>query len=346
MSKLDEASILESIFAISLSTLISNGEIDRASIGKIRSIVEPKLFAQAYSSYLVSDQFEVKKGQNPSDSFTVRLTIDLTSKDFNTQYDMLYSRSSEVGNINQKISSLISDIQTSIYRLKLVDLRNDFLYNDQNENVTFSVISNGNSQITDSMISGSVEVRAETSSSDGNQTVFDQSIPYNVKLIAPVRNETNPYNIISFLSRSMSLNWKDMEKYSYLLRPALSNSERIKRHELLIKMYNEMASKMIASQVDVNSRVYDFLYKAMYTNEMSDFIHHRDNIPVQSFDAIKSSVKMGVTAVGRNITFIDRNNGVPMFRLRANIRQLPAEELTFSLETTVGLNHKLNTLVK
>jgi hypothetical protein len=351
MAKINEGDVMEGLFAITIAVLLAEGRVDKGDINKIRSSIEPRLFATGRFEYPVAKNKKVQKSNNPADLFNVNLVVRLKEASvtgaYGKEYQMKYSKTSDIGNIGRKLDTLIESAMPSrsSYAKKLFQARDQFLENNKGETVTFNVVADGIAgESSGGAVKGDVTVEIEAESTKGRSKIFSETIPFSLKSESVTVANLSPYNGMLNIAKAFGLKWKDVSKYDFLKQKAISSAEKKKRFELIQKMYDELKKMIIQNKVNISARAFNFLQDAIFGKDLADVVDMQKGvvkeITYEYFSKLKSTTKLTVASEGKNIVFRDSKNNVPIFQLRVKLRPPPANEAKFYLEVGKGIYRK------
>lgn len=202
--KLNEGDVMEGIFAICLADLFAHNNIDKGRVNRIRRRIDPELFRDGRFS---EEVWRVKDG-SPKDNVGVTLNMRLkynsTNMAFGSNYEPLYNSSSDIGNLDKKIGTLISYTNT-YYRSMLQRVKDSYLKNNQSDEVSIVVDADGIAgESSGGNIKGDLQVRVTI---NGEQQM-NQTMNFSLKSGSKTLANLSPYNgMMDVLSRfGVSLN--------------------------------------------------------------------------------------------------------------------------------------------
>ncbi|MFZ9885651.1 MAG: hypothetical protein ACO3ON_09390, partial [Ilumatobacteraceae bacterium] len=147
MAKLNEGDVIEGIFTIGLSLYIAYGKIDKNKLNKIRTTIDPMLFASGRVQQFVAKNITRQLPKKPADIFNVgfemRLKPESVSGAFGKTYQVLYESSKDVGDIDNKINQLVRSIENTRFGKQAQSAIDQFLKNNKSELVDFIVVADG-----------------------------------------------------------------------------------------------------------------------------------------------------------------------------------------------------------
>ena len=112
MAKLNEGDVMEGVFAICLAELFANDRINKSDVNKWRRQIDPSIFRNGRAEIVIRE-FKAGKPQDQIKvTLIVRLKYESTNMAFGPNYEPLYEKSSDIGNIDRKINNLITFTNT------------------------------------------------------------------------------------------------------------------------------------------------------------------------------------------------------------------------------------------
>lgn len=348
MAKFNEGDIIEGIFAIVVAFLISNGRVSKDDVNALRVKIEPSVFATGRFTYDVAKNARKKKVGKPADNFNVTVSIRLKTARvfgaFGEEYRMLYQRSEDIGNIDQKIESLIENANPakSDFAKRLMKIRNDFLNNDEDQIVNFHVIADGISgESSGGDIKGDVVVNIEVIEGNERKSVSKETIPFSIKSESTTISNLSPYNGMINLANTFGIKWNDTEKYLYLRQNAFSDAEKKKKIKLTEKMYSELKTKILATP-NLNDKIYAFLKKSLFGSDLASVVDvgrkEVKEITHEYFDYLVKNVKLKAIRSGPNLLFVEERSRTPIFQLRLRFTAGIKADAKLLLELRQGIH--------
>ena len=346
MSKLNEANILEGIFAIIVGSTLAQGRPDRSLINSTRSLVEPFMFSSGKFNGSIVENAKRERGSNPPDYFSVQLNLVLSPLDKQTnlygkEYSMLYDSSREIGFLNEKINELIDQVQPSKSKqmMSLLKQRDEFLNNKEQEDVTFIVTADGgNIQFRQTELFGSINISVNAESDGSSENVMNQSMFFNVQTRMEEPNKLRPYEAIVEIANTFGAPFKKIDKYNFIKQKTDTPVENNMKYNLYKKMLRELSIDMSQNKINISKRAISFLESVIFGGFLNDVIEVRRNTLIGVGPDIfgKMNGNMNVSVNGNEFVFKDSR--YPLFRMRFEFRQIPAE-VKFTLE---GISHGLD----
>lgn len=248
--KLNEGDVMEGIFAICLADLFAHDRIDKTRVNAIRRQIDPELFRDGRFSKEVWRVQDGSPADNVGVTLNLRLKYNSTNMAFGSNYEPLYNSSSDIGNIDQKISTLVSFTNT-YYRGMLQRVKDSYLKNNQPDEVKIVVDADGIAgESSGGNIKGDLEVRVTIN----GIPQMDKKMTFSLKSGSKTLANLSPYNgIMDVISRfGVQLNSADNTKFRTVLGEQLAQArtpaeKRMKIdliHELYDKTLTELASNV------------------------------------------------------------------------------------------------------
>lgn len=348
MAKFNEGDIIEGIFAIVVAYMLSNGRVSKDDVNALRVKIEPSVFATGRFTYDIAKNARKKKPARPADNFNVSVSIRLKPARvfgaFGEEYRMFYARSEDIGNIDQKIDSLIenADPTKSDFARRLMKIRNDFLNNDEDQTINFNVIADGISgESSGGDIKGDVVVNIEVIGSNDKKSILRETVPFSVKSESTTISNLGPYNGMMNLAKTFDIKWNDAEKYSYLKQNALSDAEKKKKIKLTEKMFSELKTKILATP-NINNKLYAFLKKSLFGSDLASIVDvgrkEVKEITHDYFDYLVKNVKLKAVRSGPNLLFVEERSRTPIFQLRLRFTTGIKADAKLLLELRQGIH--------
>jgi hypothetical protein len=354
MSKLNEGDVVEGVFAIGLSLFIAEGEINKTKLNKLRLEIEPEMFTKGRFTHTIAKNVTRKSGSYPADMFTVVVEIRLKpssvvgafGKDYNKIY---YSKSKDIGKIDDKINEMIKSVTTSAYSAKVKKLVNTFLQNNKKEKVTFVITADGIAgEASGGEVKGDVLLNVYGEIKGKRTLIKGGSIPFSLKSGSVTVANLSPYRGMVDIAKAMEIDWNGEKKYERLAKPFSGAAEMKAKFGLIVKMYDELKKEVVKKSKaggsqgkKFTSNCFDFLGKSIFGSDLATVVDIQENkvkeITPEYFEILKSRVEFQIEAKGNNLVFNDKKSGKPIFQIRTKLRPPPANEAKFYLEVGKGI---------
>ena len=354
MPKLNEGDVVEGLFAIGLSLFIAEGAINKTKLNKIRLEIEPDMFLKGKFTHTVAKNVIRKSGPHPPDMFTVVVEIRLKASSvvgaFGKDYDKIYySKSKDIGNIDDKIDQMIKSINTSMYSARVKKLVNTFLQNNKKEKVTFVITADGISgESSGGEVKGDVLLNVYGEIKGKRTLIKGGSIPFSLKSGSVTVANLSPYRGMLDIAKALDIDWDGEKKYQRLAKSFSGETEQRAKFTLIVKMYEELKKEMVKKSKaggsqgkKFTSNCFDFLGKSIFGSDLATVVDIQENkvkeITPEYFEVLKNKVEFEIEEKGNNLVFNDKKSGKTIFQIRTKLRKPPANEAKFYLEVGKGI---------
>ena len=350
MAKLNEGDVLEGIFTIGIGLYLADGKIDKAKLNKVRTQIDPKIFATGKVKHeLVKDLMRCKPGK-PPDFFNVniemRLKAESTSMAYGGEYAILYKSSKDIGNIDKKIDQLITHMHGSNFTQRIKSAVDYFLDNNVGEIVTFNVIADGIAgESTGGAVKGDVTLEVYATRKGSTKKIISGALPFSIKSESVTVANLSPYKGMLAIANSMNIKWDAEIKYARLTKPFKGDTEQAAKFKMIESLYqdlkNEIKKKAAANPLQFTKNAMEFFSISVFGIDLADVIDIKQSgikeITVEYFEKLKKNVVLTVEERGLNLVFIDIKTNSPIFQIRTKLRPPPANEAKFYLEAGKGV---------
>jgi len=347
MAKLNEGDVIEGIFTIGLSLYIAYGKIDKNKLNKIRTGIDPIMFANGRVRQFVAKNITRQLPKKPADIFNVgfemRLKPESVSGAFGKSYQVLYESSKDVGDIDNKINQLVRSIENTRFGKQAQSAIDEFLKNNKPEIVDFIVVADGIAgESSGGEIKGDVTLDVYVKTKATNKKIHRMSIPFSLKSGSVTVANLSPYNGMLSIAAGLGIKWDAKEKYVRLAKPFSGPKEQKEKFRLIQLMYSDLQKeiKSISNSGTFTKNAFSFLRKSIFGSDLANVVDIRGGqikeITVEYFDALTKITKLDIESKGNNIVFINKQTKVPIFQLRTKLRK-EANEAKFYLEVGSGI---------
>lgn len=350
MAKINEGDVIEGIFTIALSLYIAYGKVDKNLLNKIRTQIDTKMFSTGRFMHKVVENHKRQKPNKLPDLFNVNFEMRLKPQSvqgaFDKEFQVLYSSSKDIGNIDKKIDQLIKAINTASFAKKANDAVNYFLDNKKSDIATFTVVADGIAgESSGGAIKGDVTLEVYATEKGVQKKIAGGSIPFSLKSESITVANLSPYNGMLNLAEAMHIKWDAKEKYKRLSKPFIGPTEQKAKFEMISSMYDELSDLILlqSKTVSFSKNAFDFLGKSIFGDDLADVVDVQSSavkeITVSYFEMLKQNITLSVQRKGKNIVFTDSKTKVPIFKLRTKL--IPrSNEAKFYLEVGKGIYAK------
>lgn len=348
MAKLNEGDVIEGIFCIAIGLYIAHGQVSKQELNKIRAKVDTSMFNSGRFKYSVAKNLKRKHKNKPVDIFNVSIEMRLKSEQsvkgaFGKEFDVLYKKSKDVGNIDKKITQLIASISNASYISKINKAINSFLDNNFGEVVEFVVVADGVAgESTGGEIKGDITISIYAQRKTAKKKILSEEIPFSLKSESVTVANLSPYEGMLSIAKALGIKWDAKEKYIQLTKKATTNAEKNQKFKLINLMYKELKQEISkkSSSAKFSNDAFEFLSKSIFGRDLADVIDIRSGgvkeITKEYFDNMQKTTKLIVEERGNNLVFLDKKDSTPIFQLRTKLRPPPANEAKFYLEVGAG----------
>lgn len=354
MPKLNEGDVVEGLFCIGLGLFIAHDEISKKELNKIRLKIEPQMFTTGRFEYVIASNVRKKSGTHPPDYFTVVIEIRLKPSSvvgaFGKEYDKLYySKSKDIGAIDDKVDQMIDSIKSSAYSTKVKALIDRFLQNNKKENVTFVVTADGIAgEASGGEVKGDVVLNVYGQTKGRRTLIKGGTIPFSLKSGSVTVANLSPYKGMVDIAKAMGIDWDGEKKYERLSKPFSGAAEMKAKFQMIVKMYDELKKEVVkkskgggSANKKFTNDCFDFLGKSIFGSDLATVVDIQENkvkeITPEYFEKLKQSVDLVIESKGNNLVFLDKKSKNPIFQIRTKLRPPPANEAKFYLEVGKGI---------
>lgn len=345
MAKLNEGYVIEGIFTIALALHIAYGKIEKPVLNKIRTKIDPKMFHSGRVNYTIAKDIKRQKGKEPPDYFTVGVQLEVKTEKagaaFGKDFNVLYKKARDIGNLNKKIDNLLRGFISSSARRKIDGAINKFLLDNTGQLMTFIVVSEGaEGEKSGGTIKGDVKLVVYGQAGKGNRKrLLGLAVPFSLKSDSATVGNLSPYYGMLGLASALGVKWKGVEKYARLNQRFTTPAEKLAKRALIIEMFSELKEEVIkASKAPGFSKnAFKFLHTGVFGSDMADVINIGaagfHEISADYFDRLSKDTTLVAEEKGNNLMFIDKKTRATIFYVRAKV----AAQTKFYLEVGRGI---------
>lgn len=350
MPKLNEGDVIEGIFTIALSLYLAYGKVDKQLLNKIRAQVDTKMFSTGRFKYTVVENHKKKKGNNPFDIFNVTFEMRLKPQSvqgaFDKDFEVMYKKSGDVGNIDKKIDQLIKNIENASFSRRAGAAVDYFLNNNTTDVVTFNVVADGIAgESSGGALKGDVTLEVYATKQGSSQRIISGSLPFSLKSESVTVANLSPYNGMVDIAKALGVKWDGAEKYNRLSKPFKGPVEQKAKFEMITNMYGDLTDAILkeSRSPSFSKKAFGFLGASIFGDDLADVVDIQSTtvkeITTEYFNTLKDSVTLAVKLNGKNLVFSDAKTNTPIFQLRTKLRE-EANEAKFYLEVGKGIYAK------
>jgi hypothetical protein len=327
MSKLTEADILESIFAIIIGSVVSKGRADKSDVNAARAIIEPTLFSSGKYEGIITKDAKREKGSSPPDIFNVSLSISTRPQRTQQKNRILYNSASEIGNLNDKINELI--VLSSPFKMpqvaRILKARDEYLNNSKEEGITFAITADG--ATGDDVVNGSITVSMQAQVAEEEpESVLTETLTFTLRTSQEDPKNIETYNTMVSIAEALELKWKNIADYNDIKKKAVTGAEKQKRGQILRDMCDDLLKMIAQNKVDASRRIYEFLRLA---DSLVDYVSPQARKQLEEIEELQRTTVLYASSSGRNINIRDTKKNKIYFTLKTVPK---SGEIEFRLE--------------
>ena len=344
MAKLNEGDVIEGIFSIAIAQLFAYGRIDKAKLNTLRTKIDPSMFSTGRFTTTVREYSD----GNPEDKIKVVLTVRLkpssVSEAFGPNYELLYKKSSDVGNINQKIDQLVSQTNTN-YTRKIETIKNNFLKNNQSDTVNINIIADGIAgESSGGAIKGDIDVKVIINGKES----MDDKLSFSLKSGSKTLANLSPFNGMMDVVSRFGITLKDRKKYEELLGKTLASArtsaEKRMKVELIEQLYGEIKNglKTKSGTTQFTNAAFKLFKDSAFGSDLAEVVDINKTkikeMNVASIDKLQQSgEKVKCMISGNNMKFLVKNKELFQMRFKKRAEEIgrndyAIKELKFYIE--------------
>jgi hypothetical protein len=163
---------------------------------------------------------------------TVRLKPASVSGAFGPNYELLYKSSRDIGNIDQKINQLVSQMNTN-YAKRIETIKNNFLKNNKSDNVDIAIIADGIAgESSGGAIKGDIDVKVTI---NGIESMNDK-LSFSLKSGSKTLANLSPFNGMMDVVSRFGVSLKDKKKYQEALGRTLVSARTSEEKRMKVKL--------------------------------------------------------------------------------------------------------------
>ena len=255
MAKLNEGDVIEGIFALALAEIFAYGDIDKTRLNKARTKIEPEMFKDGRYDVVIRDTLGKGRGFKtksfPPDIFTVKLILRLKPKSvegaYGKDYNVLFKKSKDIGNIDAKINAMIKHAKG--FKSKLLKIRDKYLKNNRADKVTFEIFADG---IAGETSGGKIKADIDLRIFANGKKQADLHIPYSLKSGSKTLSNLSPYKGLMEMMDKFGLEYVYEDEFAGNLGPggALERAKTPAQKKAKVQMLTDMYDGFIEGMED------------------------------------------------------------------------------------------------
>lgn len=344
MAKLNEGDVIEGIFSIAIAQLFAYGEINKSKINSLRTKIDPAIFSSGKFTTTVREYSDGKPEDKIKVILTVRLKPASVSGAFGPNYELLYKSSKDIGNIDQKINQLVSQMNTN-YAKRIETIKNNFLKNNQSDTVNISIIADGIAgESSGGTIKGDIDVRVLI---NGIESMNDK-LSFSLKSGSKTLANLSPFNGMMDVVSRFGVSLKDKRKYQEALGRTLVSARTSEEKRMKVKLIEELYSeikkelKSKSGTPNFSNSAYQLFKDSAFGSDLAEIVDiNKTKIKEMNIETINELQKSGekITCIlsGNNLKFLVRNKELFQMRFKKRAEEISAndyaiKELKFYIE--------------
>ena len=333
MAKLNEGDVMEGIFAICLAELFANNDVNKTNVNKWRRKIDPEIFRNGRTEIVVREFKDGRPQDQIKVTLIVRLKYESTNMAFGANYEPLYAKSSDIGNIDRKIDNLITYTKTH-YRSLIQRTKDSYLKNNKSDKVDIVINADGIAgETSGGQIKGDLEVEVTMN----GEKQMDRILSFSLKSGSKTLANLSPFNGMMDILGRFGISLDNETKYRTVLGEQLAQARTPSEKKLKVDTIKDLYKETLDS-LETASRNFAFkdqafkLFKDMtFGSDLANVVDidktKIKEITVEHIDELqKSTVSIDVQKKGDNLKFVLRPLGKELFQLRFKKRVVGAGE--------------------
>lgn len=245
MAKLNEGDVMEGIFAICLAELFASdgGTINKGNINKWRRQIDPSIFRNGNAKIVIREFKDGKPQDKIKVVLIVRLKYESTNMAFGPNYEPLYAKSADIGNIERKIDNLILYTKTH-YRTLIQKTKDSYLKNNKSDQVEIVINADG---IAGESSGGDIKGDLEVSVTMNGQKQMDRTLSFSLKSGSKTLANLSPYNGMMDILKRFGISLPEEAKYRKVLGEQLAQARTPAEKKLKVDTIKELYKETLES---------------------------------------------------------------------------------------------------
>jgi len=345
MAKLNEGDVMEGIFAISLAQLFAYGMIDKGRLNSVRSRVEPAMFQTGRYTTVIRQFSEGSPKDNIKVTLNVRLKYQSTMSAFGPNYEVLMEKGSDVGNISQKIDTLVRYTNTN-YSQRIQRVKDSYLKNNKSDKVDIVITADGIAgESSGGLIKGDLDVVVTVN----GQEYMDERLNFSVKSESKTLANLSPFNGMMDILNRFSITLPKEQEYRQILGETLARAKTPREKQLKVSTIKDLYADVTRELSQLNSspamiaQTFKLFRDVTFGDDLADVVDFRKTkvkeITVNHINELqKNTLSVDATPNGDNIIFKLQPGNKKLFQLRFKNRsgeingEFNIDELKFYVE--------------
>ena len=328
-NKINEGDVMEGIFAIACSLFIAYGKIDKMALNKLRTQIEPNKFRSGRVVVDVAEGVEYAE-----DRISVQLQIRLKPGSvvgaFGDDFAMYVEKSSDIGELNSKIETLIKYAKSAAYLKRLNQLKAQYSNNNKLEKLKFVVVADGvEGEQSGGSIKGDVMISLYVEDSNGTKLLSrPNAVSYSVKSGSKTAANLSPYNGMLAIAKHFSVQYASPERYENVMnRICRTQAEKDAMNDAIREMFLELTTLLVDRGDSITKDAIEYIRYNVQGSDQAFLVDigptKLKEIPSERFEVIeKGEMKIKAIRSGDYIKFVSTSDPkLILFSLRLKIRQ-------------------------
>jgi hypothetical protein len=327
-TKINEGDVMEGIFSIACALYIAYGKIEKTKLNILRTKIEPAKFRTGRVSLEILKPESVKE-DTLSVTLDIRLKPGSVTGAFGDDFALYVQKSTDIGDLNLKIDTLIRYASSSAYLKRLEQLKEKYINNKKSEVLKFNVVADGvEGEQSGGSIKGDVMISLEVEDRFGKKLLSKpEVVSYSIKSGSKTAANLSPYNGMLAIAKHFSVGYKYPEKYQNVLdRIAKTEQEKKAVNEAIQSMFNELRENLVRLGDKVTDDAIEYIRYNVQGSDQAFLVDIGKSkikeIPSERFQFLKmQGVKLKAVKSGDLLKFVSTANpGLVLFGLRLKMR--------------------------
>lgn len=264
MAKLNEGDVMEGVFAICLAELFANNTINKTNVNKWRRQIDPSIFRTGRSEIVIREFKDGTPKDNIKVTLIVRLKYESTNMAFGPNYEPLYAKSSDIGNVDRKIDNLITFTKTH-YQGLIKRTKDSYLRNNKSDNVDIVINADG---IAGESSGGDIKGDLEVTVTMNGVKQLNKTLSFSLKSGSKTLANLSPYNGMVDIVNRLGVSLPNELKYKTILGEQLvqarTPAEKKLKVDTIKQLYDETLGTIKNGSTDIKFKDRAFeLFKSM-----------------------------------------------------------------------------------
>lgn len=257
---------MEGIFAICLAELFASDSntINKTNISKWRRKIDPSIFRTGRSELVIREFKDGKPHDQIKVTLIVRLKYESTNMAFGSNYETLYEKSSDIGNIDKKIDNLITFTKTR-YSTLIKQTKDSYLKNNKSDKVDIIINADG---IAGESSGGDIKGDLKVEVTMNGKKQLDRTLNFSLKSGSKTLANLSPFNGMMDMLKRFGISLENETKYKKILGEQLAQARTPAEKKLKVDTIKKLYAETLTS-LENASRNSDFkdqsfeLFKSM-----------------------------------------------------------------------------------